>query len=222
VFKILKTQEADSMMRLSKRVAFQECPTSNHLRRMGDYAVIMGEALGWGSQQIEDIRVAAPLHDIGKIAIKNNILLKKDKLTKTEFKQIQQHTVVGCNMLMGGHSAVLGMAADIALMNHHEKWDGSGYPNGTAGINIPEVARIVTILDIYDALVHQQVYKSALTEEETVEYLQQIAEEYLDPNLLRIFLAQLPAIRAVRRKYSSDTPLEKRSERITDSENSCL
>ncbi len=197
----IKAREEEIAMRLSSMTSFRDSQTGEHVRRMGHYAAIMGKALGWSHQQIEDIRIAAPMHDMGKIAIKDTILLKKGQLTEIEFKEIQQHTVVGYKMLKGANIPVLDMAAEIAL-NHHEKWDGSGYPNGAAGINIPETARIVAITDIYDALVHKRVYKEALSEEETIEYLQQIAGEHIDPNLFIVFLKQLPAIREVREMYS--------------------
>jgi HD-GYP domain-containing protein (c-di-GMP phosphodiesterase class II) len=197
----IKMREEEIAMRLSNMTCFRDSQTGEHVRRMGHYAAIMGKALGWSHQKIEDIRIAAPMHDIGKIAIKDSILLKNGQLTEDEFKQMQQHTVVGYKMLKGANITVLDMAAEIAL-NHHEKWDGSGYPNGTAGINIPETARIVAITDIYDALVHKRVYKEALSEEDTIEYLQQISGAHIDPNLLVVFLEQLPLIREVRESFS--------------------
>lgn len=197
----IKAREEEIAMRLSNMTCFRDSQTGEHVRRIGHYAAVMGDALGWSRQKVDDIRIAAPMHDIGKIAIKDKILLKKGPLTKIEFKAMQQHTLVGYNMLKGANIPVLDMAAEIAL-NHHEKWDGSGYPHGTAGINIPETARIVTIVDIYDALVHKRVYKKALSEEDTLEYLQQIAGEHIDPNLFILFLKQLPAIREVRKAYS--------------------
>ena len=198
--KDIKQREEEIAIRLSNMTCYRDSQTGEHNRRMGHYAAIIAEAIGWKKEQVEDIRIAAAMHDIGKVALKDTLLPKEGKLNKIEFKEMQNHTVAGYNMLHGSNIPALDMAAKIAL-SHHEKWDGTGYPNGISGTNIPMEARITAIIDIYDALVHKRVYKDALSEKETIEYLHQIAGSHIDPNLFLVFLKQLPAIRLVRNEF---------------------
>ena len=199
--KDIKQREEEIAIRLSNLTSFRDTKTGEHVRRIGYYAAIVAEELNWSRKKVEDIRIAAPMHDIGKISIRDNILLKKGKLTKEEFEQMQQHTVAGYNILKESNIAVLDMAAEIAL-SHHEKWDGTGYPYGTSGEDIPEAARITSIVDIYDALVHKRVYKNALSEDKTLKYLKSLAGHHIDANIFAVFLKVLPSIRKVSKQYS--------------------
>ena len=159
----------------------------------------MAKALGWSTQQIDDIRMAAPMHDIGKIGIPDRILLKKGKLTEAEFVIMKRHTEIGAKMLQDSHIPALDMAADIALC-HHEKWDGTGYPRELAGEDIPITARITTIVDIYDALVHERVYKKAMSEQDALKLMRSMAGSHLDPTLFAVFEELLPVMRRIRKE----------------------
>ncbi|MEP6390633.1 MAG: HD domain-containing phosphohydrolase [Halioglobus sp.] len=135
--------------------------TGRHIVRIGEYAALMGDLLGWSERKVEMIRLAAPLHDVGKIGTPDSVLLKPGKLTELEMRVMGLHTVVGHKILSRSNSAVLKMAASIAL-HHHEKWDGSGYPEGLSGQNIPLEAMITALADVYDALRSPRPYKDGM------------------------------------------------------------
>ena len=137
------------------------------------------------------------MHDIGKIGIPDAILRKPGKLTPEEYAIMQTHTVLGARMLAGSDSPMLKMAEQIAL-NHHERWDGRGYPNGLAGYAIPESARIMAIVDVYDALAHDRVYRPALPTEEVLATMQQGEGTHFDPLLLTLFFSHLDELDDIR------------------------
>jgi response regulator RpfG family c-di-GMP phosphodiesterase len=200
----IRLREEEIAMRLLAAAATRDGETGSHVRRIGMYAAAIGEALGWATARIADLRVAAPMHDVGKIGIPDAILRKPGALSAEEFRIMQDHTVIGARML--GHSDIplLCMAREIAL-GHHEKWDGRGYPQRIAGEDIPIAARIVTIVDVYDAMVHRRVYKAAIPEPEVLAAMSQGAGRDFDPNLFEIFLGILPAIRAIRDSHMDET-----------------
>ena len=134
--------------------------TGMHIKRTGLLSELLARAAGWSEADAEIIRLAAPMHDVGKIGIPDAILQKPGKLTPAEFETMKTHTLIGAGMLDGSQSAILAMAREIALC-HHEHWDGTGYPRGLAGMAIPEPARILSIVDVYDAMTHSRVYRSA-------------------------------------------------------------
>lgn len=197
----IKQREEEIAIKLVSLTSYRDEETGAHVKRIGLYAAAMGKALGWDTQQIDDIRIAAPMHDIGKIGIPDRILLKKGKLTDTEFAIMKRHTEIGAKMLHDSHIPVLDMAADIALC-HHEKWDGSGYPRGLIGEEIPVSARITAIVDIYDALVHERVYKKALSEAEALELMGSMTGSHLDAKLFEVFLGLLPVMRRIRQEVN--------------------
>jgi putative two-component system response regulator len=145
----------------------------------------------------------AQVDDIGKIGIADSVLLKPGKLTPDEFAIMQRHTSIGADILAGGESEVLRLAATVAL-THHEKWDGSGYPKGLAGEQIPLVGRIVAICDVFDALTSARPYKTAWSEEDALEFIRQQAGKHFDPELVLAFLRIMPEIRALRERFSDD------------------
>ena len=193
----IKQREEEIAIKLVSLTSYRDEETGAHVKRIGLYAAAMGKALGWETQQIDDIRIAAPMHDIGKIGIPDRILLKKGKLTEVEFDIMKRHTEIGAKMLYDSHIPVLDMAAQIAFC-HHEKWDGSGYPRGLVGTDIPESARITAIVDIYDALVHERVYKKAMCEQEALDLMASMTGSHLDPDLFKVFLGLLPVMRRIR------------------------
>ena len=175
---------------------YRDEETGAHIKRTGLFSEALAEAAGWSAQEAEMIRLAAPMHDVGKIGIPDRILRKPAKLTPEEFEVMKTHTVIGANMLAGFQSTMLRMAQDIAL-NHHERWDGKGYPAGIAGRDIPESARILAIVDVYDALCHDRPYRPALPEDEVLAIMEQGLGSHFDPRLCASFFSVLPEIRRI-------------------------
>lgn len=200
----IRKREEELAIKLVSLTSLRDEETGAHIRRIGLYAAVMAKALGWNMEDIDTIRVAAPMHDIGKIGIPDRILRKSGVLNDEEFNVMKKHTEIGANMLRGTKIPVLNLAADIAL-NHHERWDGTGYPQGLIGEAIPISARITTIVDIYDALVHERVYKQAMPEEEALNLMREMGGRHLDPHLLKIFLSLLPAMRRIRLEVQEDS-----------------
>jgi response regulator RpfG family c-di-GMP phosphodiesterase len=193
----LRRREEEIAMRLLAAAGTRDGETGGHVRRIGLYAAAVGEALGWSAARTADIRVAAPMHDIGKIGIPDAILLKPGHLTHDEYQIMKQHTLIGAKMLAGSDIELVEMGREIALC-HHEKWDGGGYPNGLSGEGIPITARIVSIVDVYDAMVNRRVYKEPIPEKEVLNSMTLAAGYDFDPKLLEVFLEILPTIRSIR------------------------
>jgi len=193
----IRLREEEIAMRLLAAAATRDGETGSHVRRIGLYAAAIAEALGWETGRIADLRVAAPMHDVGKIGIPDAILRKPGALSEEEFRIMQDHTVIGARMLGNSEIPLLCLAREIAL-GHHEKWDGRGYPQRLAGEEIPVAARIVTIVDVYDAMVHRRVYKPPIPEPEVLAAMAQGAGRDFDPHLFDVFLGILPTIRAIR------------------------
>ena len=173
--------------------------TGMHIRRTGLLSESLALAAGWSAADAETLRLAAPMHDVGKIGIPDAILRKPGKLTPAEFEVMKTHTTIGAKMLEGSHSVILSMAHDIAL-SHHERWDGAGYPQGLAGAAIPEPARIVSIVDVYDAVSHDRVYRRAMPEDEVLTLMQQGVGTQFDPMLVAVFLANFEEMRRIARE----------------------
>ncbi|MBI1753132.1 MAG: response regulator [Acidobacteria bacterium] len=170
--------------------------TGMHVRRIGLYAAEMGRLMGWGQEQVDTIRAAAPLHDIGKIGVPDAVLQKPGALTDEEWVLMKRHTSMGAAILKGSTVPFIQMGARIA-MGHHEKWDGSGYPKGLRGEAIPLEARITALVDVYDALSARRHYKPAWPEDKVVELIRQGIGSHFDPQLSDLFLAHLDAFRAI-------------------------
>ncbi|MDE1147361.1 MAG: response regulator [Azospirillaceae bacterium] len=179
--------QAAILDRLSVAGEFKDQDTGDHVRRIGRYAEQLAQALGWAPDACRAIGLAAPMHDIGKIAIPDRILLKGGRLDEEEMAIMRTHAAQGAAIIGNGGSALMRMAARIAL-THHEKWDGSGYPSGLAGTEIPMEGRIVALVDVYDALLSPRPYKSAWPREEVIDYLREQAGRHFDPDLVRLFL----------------------------------
>ncbi len=195
-----RLQEASIMVMVSLAEFRDEC-TGNHIRRTQEYTRMLAEQLArspkYGgiltTQHIELIAKSAPLHDIGKIAIPDHILLKPGKLTPEEFEVMKTHTTRGYEMLrtaakhMGDNGEFLAMAMEIAR-SHQEKWDGSGYPDGLAGENIPLAARLMAVADVYDALRTARPYKTAMAVEQAVAIITEGSGKHFDPQVVEAFL----------------------------------
>ena len=192
----IRRAHEETILRLLSASRYRDEETGAHVKRTGLYCELFAEVLGWPSEQVQNIRLAAPMHDLGKIGIPDAILQKPSNLTPEEFVVMKTHTIIGARMLEGSESAILQMAHEIA-MAHHERWDGSGYPRGLAGLAIPESARILAIVDVYDALTHRRVYHEAVAEEAAMRIMEQGCGKHFDPFLFGVFRALLPEIRRI-------------------------
>ncbi|MDH3762778.1 MAG: HD domain-containing protein [Gammaproteobacteria bacterium] len=161
--------------------------TGSHIRRLGLYSELIAQHLGWNDADAEEIRIAAPMHDIGKIGIPDHILKKPGQLTDSEFDIMKLHPEIGARILSNSETPLVQMARDICL-GHHEKWDGSGYPRGLAGEQIPISARIVAIVDVFDALIHKRVYKREMPVEKAIDLMLEGRGSHFDPQLLDLFV----------------------------------
>ena len=187
----LEQAQFEMLARLAAAAEFRDDDTGTHTRRVGDLSVTIAQHLGLPDTEVELIRLAAPLHDVGKIAIPDAILGKRGKLTVDEFDEMKTHTTIGAQMLAGSAFVLLEMAEEIAL-THHEKWDGSGYPAGLAGDAIPIVGRIVAVADVFDALTHSRPYKPAWSTADAIAEIMSEAGRHFDPRVLDAFLAVCP------------------------------
>ena len=144
--------------------------TGVHMWRMADYCAILARAIGWQEEQVELLKLAAPLHDTGKVGIPHSILKSPNKLSDEEWEIMRQHTVIGHQILIKSDAPLFKLAAEVAL-GHHERWDGTGYPFGLTGQEIPQSARIVALADVFDALTMTRSYKPSWTVEEALEHI---------------------------------------------------
>ncbi|HUG89201.1 MAG TPA: HD domain-containing phosphohydrolase [Planctomycetaceae bacterium] len=193
----------ETIHRLVAASMYRDEETGAHIRRTGLFSEALAEAAGWTPEEVDHIRLAAPMHDVGKIGIPDAILRKPGKLTREEFEAMKRHTLIGARMLSGSESPMLQMAEEIALA-HHEHWDGRGYPAGRCGTAIAEAARIVSVVDVYDALTHDRVYRPALSEAEALQILRDGRGTHFDPEVLDCFLDILPGIRRIAAEHPDE------------------
>jgi len=189
----IRVRERETLLRLARAGEYRDEETGNHVIRMAKYSRVIAEQLGFSKEDADVVEMAAPMHDIGKIGIRDEILLKPGKLTAEEFEIMKQHTVIGHDILKDSPSKFLQMGGIIAL-NHHEKFDGTGYPNGKKGTEIPIEARIVAIADVYDALVSERPYKNAWSTEAAIDYMKSHSGKHFDPECLNAFIEQLDSV----------------------------
>jgi len=201
-----KRTREEIVRRLAAAAETRDSDTGMHIHRIGLSAALLAWASGWPPGEVDQIRVAALLHDVGKIGIPDHVLLKPARLNEEEMQIMRSHTEAGARLLDGSDVPVLQMARDIAL-HHHERWDGAGYPEGLAGEDIPESARIVAIIDVYDALVHDRVYRPAFPDEAALAMMQEGRGSQFDPVLFDRFTEQLPRFRELRDQTNADASL---------------
>ena len=182
----VREREKETLLRLARAGEVRDEETGYHLIRMSRYSRLIATAIGLEHDDAETVELAAPLHDIGKIGIPDHILLKADKLDSAEWEVMRRHPVIGHEILKGSASKYVRMGALIAL-GHHEKYDGSGYPNGLVGDHIPLCARIVAVADVYDALTSVRPYKNAWSSEQAFEYVTSQAGRHFDPHMVEAF-----------------------------------
>jgi putative two-component system response regulator len=207
------------MHRLSRAAEYKDNETGHHVIRVGEIAAVLARALGLDEASCLNLRDCAPLHDIGKIGIPDEVLLKPGKLDPVEWKIMQQHCMFGCEILgpltskEEAHSSceqwdtkdldgneLLDLARILALL-HHERWDGSGYPFGLAGTDIPLEARIVAVVDTYDALASERPYKEAFPEAKCLAIIRESSGSHFDPDVVKAFFANIDRIRAIREHW---------------------
>jgi putative two-component system response regulator len=197
----LMASRLEIVQRLGRAAEYKDNETGQHVLRMSHFAQALALALGFDAHDAEELLHAAPMHDVGKIGIPDHILLKPGRLTPEEWSVMRTHSAIGADII-GQHAAgVLKMASKIAL-RHHEKWDGSGYPDGLVGEAIPLEARIVAIADVFDALTSVRPYKPAWSVDDAVALLRRESGKHFDPDLVETFIRILPEVLAIRARFT--------------------
>ena len=187
--------------RLGRAAEYRDNETGLHIIRMSRYSETLGRLAGMDAAEAELLLHASPMHDIGKIGIPDRILLKPGRLDADEWAIMQTHARIGADLLDGHPAPLLRMARDIAL-THHEKWDGSGYPDGRQGEDIPLVGRVVAVADVFDALTSARPYKPAWSVEQAVGYLAEQRGRHFEPRLVDLFLGHLDDFLSIRERYA--------------------
>ena len=201
----IRTREQETLLRLAKAGEYRDEETGFHVLRMAKYSLLIAQHLGLTDDEQHVIETAAPMHDIGKIGTPDHILLKPGKLDPDELVIMRTHARIGYEILKDSPSRYLQMGAVIAR-GHHEKFDGSGYPDGLAGQDIPLPARIVAVADVFDALTSQRPYKRAWSVQDALQYLQTEKGRHFDPTCVQAFMAQLERVMLVRQQLQDLPP----------------
>jgi putative two-component system response regulator len=187
----LERSQSELAARLALVGEYRDDETSDHTARVGQAARLLAGAVGFDAREAALLGEAAPLHDIGKVAVPDAVLLKPGPLTAEEYEVVKTHATVGAHLLGGGGSDLLRLAEQVAH-THHERWDGGGYPRGLHGTSIPLAGRVVAVVDVYDALTHRRSYKEAWPQERAVALMRAERGQHFDPDVLDVFLAQTP------------------------------
>ena len=197
----LEQSYRDAISMLGEAAHFNDTDTGVHIWRMAAYAAALAQACGWSPDDCQLLELAAPMHDTGKLGVPQSILQKPGPLDVEEWKTMKTHPRVGHDILARSDSPVFRMAALIALQ-HHEKWDGSGYPQGLQGSAIAEAARIVAIADVFDALTMKRPYKDAWPMEQVLATIQSGRGSHFDPQLTDLFMSNLPEIERIKAHWA--------------------
>jgi len=203
----LNKTRLEIIRRLGRACEFKDNETGLHVIRMSYYSEFIGKAAGMSDNEAELMLNAAPMHDVGKIGIPDNILLKPGKLTEKEWELMRMHPQYGVNIIGGHESDLLAAAKEVAL-THHEKWNGEGYPQRLKGKEIPLMGRIVAIADVFDALTTERPYKKAWSIDKAVEMIDSERGKHFDPDLVPYFIEVLPEILHIRKRYAEVIPSE--------------
>ena len=196
----LHTASLDTIIRLSRAAEYRDDDTGAHVLRMSRYATAVARKMDLGETACRNLLHAAPMHDVGKIGIPDRILLKPGKLDSEEWKIMKSHCEMGADILAGSESEVVALGEIIAL-SHHEKWDGSGYPSGLKGEEIPLVGRICAVADVFDALTSKRPYKNPFSLEKASAIIQEGRGNHFDPDVVDAFFAVMPEILSIKEKY---------------------
>jgi putative two-component system response regulator len=195
--KEVQNSEKDIISILSKTAEYRDNETSTHTIRVGEMSAFIARKIGWNAEDEELMRLAAPMHDIGKVGIEDSILLKPGKLDENEFKIMKTHAAIGHAILSQKQTPLLKLAAEIAY-THHEKYDGSGYPQALKDKSIPMSGAIVAVIDVFDALLSERPYKKAFSVEKTVQIIQNDSGSHFHPKVVEKFLENLDKILEIR------------------------
>lgn len=198
--------EFEISLRLGKAAEFRDVETGMHIRRISEFSNLLAELAGLSEKACETIRYASPLHDVGKIGIPDRILLKPGELDASEFEVMKLHTVIGGKILAAEETYPVIAAGRVIALQHHEKWDGTGYPHGLAGAQIHIFGRIVMIVDIYDALRSDRPYKKSFSVEKTVRMMAEREGTFFDPRLIGLFMDNLDAFERIRTDLEDAAP----------------
>jgi putative two-component system response regulator len=193
----------DTVIRLATAAEFRDETTGTHLHRMSRYAEVIAKNLGLPPEQVELIKLASPMHDIGKIGIHDKILLSEGKLPDDEFEVMKTHPEIGHQILKDSHSTLL-RTADVIALTHHERYDGSGYPSGLRGEDIPLEGRIVAVADVFDALTTSRPYKPEYKVTESVKIMEEEMGPHFDPKVFEAFLKGMDKIKGIKEKFSHE------------------
>ena len=199
----IKLASLDTIHRLARAAECRDEGTGTHIKRIGQYSANIAHKMGLSDSEVENILYAAPMHDIGKIGIPDHILLKPGKLEPKEWEIMKEHTTIGAAILRGSDAEFIRLAELVAL-THHEKWDGSGYPKGLRGAEIPLAGRIVAIADVFDALTSKRPYKDAYSIEESFKIIRESSGAHFDPDVVDAFVDSECEIITIRRKYKDE------------------
>ena len=190
----------DTIRRLTIAAEFKDHDTGLHIERIGLYARVLAEAVGMSPGQVDTVRHAAPLHDVGKLGIPDHVLLKPGKLNEHEWAIMRSHTTLGADLLADSESDVIRMGQVIAR-SHHERWDGSGYPDELSGADIPLEARICAVVDYFDALTMDRPYRRAVETDIVLDMMRKESGAHFDPRILEAFFDHLPDISRIREEH---------------------
>ncbi|MBM4332927.1 MAG: GAF domain-containing protein [Deltaproteobacteria bacterium] len=196
----LKQAHLDTIFRLGVAAEYRDRETANHIKRMSQYCALIAENLGWSGEEVDMILRSSLMHDVGKLGIPDSILQKPGRLTPEERHIMEYHTIIGGNIMKGSKAAVVKQSRIVAI-THHEKFDGTGYPRGLKGEEIPIAGRITILADVFDALSSKRVYKEALAEDDVLRILREGRGSFFDPKILDIFLDNLEAVRKIQSRY---------------------
>ena len=202
-YTLLKDASFETIVRLSKAAEYKDDDTGAHVLRMSEYAAAVARTMGMTDGYADMLMRAAPMHDIGKIGIPDRVLLKPGKLDEEEWKIMRHHCYMGKMILSGSKSKIIQFAEDIAY-THHEKWDGSGYPRGLAGEDIPIHGRVVAIADVFDALTSKRPYKEPFSIEKSFSIIRESSGTHFDPNVVKAFFTAEKEILDIKERFRDD------------------
>lgn len=209
----LERSYRDAILMLGHAGHYNDTDTGAHIWRMAAYANVLARGCGWDTQSANQLELAAPMHDTGKLGIPQSILRKPGPLTAEEWIIMKTHPQVGFEILSKSNALVFQLAAEVSL-RHHEKWDGSGYPDGLKGEDIPMSARIVAVADVFDALSMRRPYKEPWPIETILKHIQDAAGTHFDPEIVRVFIKILPEIREIQHKWA-DSDNESQAQQLS-------
>jgi putative two-component system response regulator len=203
----VRLAQEETVQRLVTASKFRDTETGAHIKRTGMFSELIARELGWSAELSERLRFAAPMHDIGKLGIPDSILQKPGRLSADEFETMKTHTLIGSVILADSDSPMLRLAQEIA-MYHHERWDGTGYPNGIKRKDIPESARIVAVADVFDALSHDRVYRPAFPMDRVLQMMEEGNGTHFDSRVLEAFYVCLPALYKIAEEHPDEDFLD--------------